>query len=113
MDVLLSIVLLVFGILQVILFFKIWGMTNNVCKTKELMENYSQNNTSNSSKEVIEEIVEECDNIEVNDFVMEIKTQKEFKVKQIIGENKFECIERYGCVIYTFNKDEIKLISKQ
>ena len=43
----------------------------------------------------------------------EIKTQKEFKVKQIIGENKFECIERYGCVIYTFNKDEIKLISKQ
>ena len=109
MDVLLSIVLLVFGILQVILFFKIWGMTNNVCKIRELMENYSQNNTNNSSKEV----VEECDNIEVNDFVMEIKSQKEFKVKQIIGENKFECIERYGCVIYTFKKDEIKLIGKQ
>ena len=109
MDVLLSIVLLVFGILQVILFFKIWGMTNNVCKIRELMENYTQNNTNNSSKEV----VEECDNIEVNDFVMEIKTQKEFKVKQIIGENKFECIERYGCVIYTFKKDEIKLIGKQ
>ena len=107
MDVLLSIV--VFGILQVILFFKIWGMTNNVCKIRELMENYSQNNTNNSSKDV----VEECDNIEVNDFVMEIKTKKEFKVKQIIGENKFECIERYGCVIYTFKKDEIKLIGKQ
>ena len=109
MDVLLSIVLLVFGILQVILFFKIWGMTNNVCKIRELMENSFQNNTNNSSKEV----VEKCDNIEVNDFVMEIKTQKEFKVKQIIGENKFECIERYGCVIYTFKKDEIKLLSKQ
>ena len=26
----LSIVMLVFGILQIILFFKIWGMTNNV-----------------------------------------------------------------------------------
>ncbi len=109
MDVLLSFVLLVFGILQIILFFKIWGMTNNVCKIRELMENYSQNNTNNSSKEV----VGECDSIEVNDFVMEIKTQKEFKVKQIIGENKFECIERYGCVIYTFEKDEIKLIGKQ
>ncbi|MBO7193291.1 MAG: hypothetical protein J6V47_03305 [Bacteroidaceae bacterium] len=109
MDVLLSIVLLVFGILQVILFFKIWGMTNNVCKIRELMENSSQSNTNKSSKEV----VEECDNIEVNDFVMEIKTQKEFKVKQIIGGDKFECIERYGCVIYTFKKDEIKLISKQ
>ncbi|MBR5493923.1 MAG: hypothetical protein IKV77_12475 [Alistipes sp.] len=109
MDVLLSIVLLVFGILQVILFFKIWGMTNDVCKIRELLENFSKSNTNNSSKE----FVEECATIEVDDFVMEIKTQKEFKVKQIIGENKFECIERYGCVIYTFNKDEIKLISKQ
>ena len=32
MDVLLSIVLLVFGILQVILFFKIWGMTNDIAE---------------------------------------------------------------------------------
>ena len=42
MDVLLSIVLLVFGILQVILFFKIWGMTNDVCKIRELLENFSK-----------------------------------------------------------------------
>ena len=34
MDVLLSIVLLVFGILQVILFFKIWGMTNDIAEMK-------------------------------------------------------------------------------
>ena len=31
----LSIVLLVFGVLQIILFFKVWGMTNNVQKIKE------------------------------------------------------------------------------
>lgn len=31
----LSIVLIVFGVLQIILFFKMWGMTNNVKKIKE------------------------------------------------------------------------------
>lgn len=34
----LSIVLLVFGVLQIILFFKLWGMTNDVKKIKERLE---------------------------------------------------------------------------
>ena len=34
----LSIVLLVFGVLQIILFFKLWGMTNDVKKINEKME---------------------------------------------------------------------------
>lgn len=32
MESLLSIILIVFGVLQIILFFKVWGMTNNVKK---------------------------------------------------------------------------------
>lgn len=34
----LSIVMLVFGILQIILFFKLWGMTNNVSYVRKLTE---------------------------------------------------------------------------
>ena len=34
----LSIVLLVFGVLQIILFFKLWGMTNDVKKIYEKMD---------------------------------------------------------------------------
>lgn len=34
----LSIVMLVFGILQIILFFKLWGMTNNVLSVKKWTE---------------------------------------------------------------------------
>lgn len=34
METFMTIVFLVFGILQIILFFKIWGMTNNVKKIK-------------------------------------------------------------------------------
>lgn len=35
MTELLSIVLLIFGVLQIILFFKVWSMTNDVKKLKE------------------------------------------------------------------------------
>lgn len=38
MDVLLSFVLVVFGILQVILFFKLWGMTNDVADIKKHLQ---------------------------------------------------------------------------
>ena len=34
----LSIILIVFGILQIILFFKVWGMTNDVKKIKEIAQ---------------------------------------------------------------------------
>lgn len=34
MDTLLAIIIVVFGILQLILFFKIWGMTNDIREIK-------------------------------------------------------------------------------
>lgn len=34
----LSIVMLVFGILQIILFFKIWGMTNDISRIRSIIE---------------------------------------------------------------------------
>ena len=40
METFMTIVFLVFGILQIILFFKIWGMTNNVKKIKEAFLEY-------------------------------------------------------------------------
>lgn len=35
MNTLVSIIIIVFGILQIILFFKVWGMTNDVKKIKD------------------------------------------------------------------------------
>ncbi len=42
----LSIVLLIFGVLQIILFFKVWGMTNDVKKMKERLEKDQSNEDS-------------------------------------------------------------------
>lgn len=44
-----SVVIIVFGVLQIILFFKVWGMTNDVRKIK--------NNTINSFNEAHKQII--------------------------------------------------------
>lgn len=41
----LSIVMLIFGILQIILFFKIWGMTNDISKIRSIIEKEIQQKT--------------------------------------------------------------------
>ena len=38
--VILGILFFIFGLLQIILFFKVWGMTNNVSEMKNMMEQF-------------------------------------------------------------------------
>ncbi len=40
MEAFVSVIIIVFGILQIILFFKLWGMTNDVSKLKEYFSNF-------------------------------------------------------------------------
>ena len=40
MEALISLIIIVFGILQIILFFKLWIMTNDVSKLKEYFSNF-------------------------------------------------------------------------
>ena len=47
-----GIVLIVFGVLQIILFFKIWGMTNDIRELKSFL-NW---NLQNSLKDIIKEL---------------------------------------------------------
>ena len=50
-TLLVSIILIVFGVLQIILFFKLWGMTNNVVKISKQIEGLGDkvSNTDKSS----------------------------------------------------------------
>ena len=50
-QLLISIIFIVFGILQIILFFKMWGMTNNVSRITRLLESKElPNNTLNNAE---------------------------------------------------------------
>lgn len=48
---LVSIIIIVFGILQIMLFFKLWGMTNDISEIKDVMKLFLKNNIQNKTKE--------------------------------------------------------------
>lgn len=53
-----SIIFIVFGILQIILFFKMWGMTNNVSIITRLLESKElPNNTLNNAENKTDDIL--------------------------------------------------------
>lgn len=112
-----SIIIIVFGILQIILFFKLWGMTNNVNEMKNMMESYLRKDLQQKDNldESIPNII--TDNIEFDeeDFPSNTKFNKEdiviykpentklivigyispniFKCKTIDGTNKTYCFQ--------------------
>lgn len=110
----LTIILLVFGVLQIILFFKIWGMTNDVKRLTNKFCN-NDNNLSNTN-----DLIETpCDGIpdnipdggveiSVGDKVIRRKDGKEMIVDRII-------CGKYGCAdpntrifIAGYTRDEIR-----
>lgn len=103
MEVLTGIILLVFGILQIVLFFKIWGMTNDVRDLKERYFNLNplkQKNISFANDTPFKE----------NDLVVNLKNGKQMRVKEITQEGKYSCYTNNG-VIYEgdFTVEEIQL----
>lgn len=101
MELITSIILIVFAILQIILFFKIWGMTNDISTIKEKYL---------SEQPVKKEIgmVESSDILSVGDYVVD-KSGKEMQIKEI-GNGKYSCYTNRG-LFYEgdFDKSEISL----
>ena len=86
METILTLVIFVFGVLQIILFFKIWGMTNDV-KTityyLELMQNKQRNTMADMR---LNEVVEECNiaGFEVGDLVVDKNLLQLVLLKQLL-----------------------------
>lgn len=104
-----SIVIIVFGILQIILFFKLWGMTNDVKKLVNYFCNEpikSTNRQITSSNPEIE-YDKNLDNIKANDHVIRISDGKEMVVDSI-ENGKFFCIANSLEGYKWYSKNEIK-----
>lgn len=93
-----SIILIIFGVLQIILFFKIWGMTNDVKRLTNKFCN-SENRSSNiddSNRTPCENIPDNTpDNgveISIGDTVIRRKDSKEMIVDRIVC-GKYGCVE--------------------
>lgn len=86
MSELISIILAAFGILQIILFFKLWGMTNDVKEMKNMMRSYS-----NKMKTPIENTERKNGILEKDALVVDLKTEKQMKISELLANGKYKC----------------------
>ena len=95
-----SIIIIVFGILQIILFFKVWGMTNNVSEMKNMMELFLRKDFQAKDGKISQNTKFESD-IKIEDLVVELKNEE------------FECTIPGGISpVGIFNRNEIELFEK-
>lgn len=110
----LTIVLLIFGVLQIILFFKVWGMTNDV---KKLTNKFCNNDDTSPCADFPTEISKNNapDNtpdggveISVGDKVIRRKDGKEMMVDRIVC-GKYGCADlKTNTFIAGYNRNEIR-----
>ena len=102
MEILLSIILLVFGILQLILFFKIWGMTNDIaemnarfkaiCPTEEEKKINALIEKQNSTNETNTEAINNTKMLNIGDNVIYEPMNRKMIIKEITKEGLLVCI---------------------
>lgn len=94
----LFIVILIFGVLQIILFFKVWGMTNDVAAIRRHMEG-----NETGAAEPAETIT---DAIAVGAIVVRKSTGEQLKVTAVDENGKFVCAKA-GIEIGSFDASEL------
>jgi hypothetical protein len=100
MELLVLIIAFIFGILNLILFFKIWGMTDDVRVIKRYLLSRGENET-NYQPESTSQDVQDCQEAEqdgkfrVGDLVVNIKTGKQMRVKRIF-DGRYACCSQGG-----------------
>ena len=100
-----GIVMLVFGILQIVLFFKLWGMTNDVGQIKGLLSNLStQKATAAMSSHDLEQTSPEQKTEQkvvgkwpVGTLVVHTATWQQMRIKEITPVHKYVCTQ--GCLM--------------
>ena len=96
-----GIVMLVFGILQIVLFFKLWGMTNDVGQIKGLLSNLSTPKaTAAMSSHDLEQTSPEQKTEQkvvgkwpVGTLVVHTATWQQMRIKEITPDHKYVCTQ--------------------
>ncbi len=83
--------LLIVAVLNVILFFKIWGMANDVNKILKIMQKYDMKETDNRMQNNLSD-----GNFNIEDLVVRKSDQKQMRIKEI-NNWKYHCFS-YGNV---------------
>ena len=109
MEIIIGITLLATAILNIILFFKVWIMTNDTEKIREFLEiivsikeHDYKNKTTKNNKDI------DKNDIELYSWVIEIKSRKEFQVIEILDKNTYLCVNEKNQNGVKFKRFEIE-----
>lgn len=83
-----SIVIIIFAVLQIILFFKLWGMTNDVKKIKQALPNASTN-ISPAKMEFIIGNTDKAQEMAIREFIVDIYSIYKKALKGYITEKEY------------------------
>lgn len=101
METVLAIIFIIFGILQIILFFKIWGMTSDVREIRNRYLTESRNNNKNDSAR---------HSIQIGSTVRDAKNNQEMIIKSFDPDTqKYSCYSQDGLFINSFSAKELIL----
>ncbi len=96
-----TVFMLLFGILQVILLFKLWGMTNDI---REIRDKYLNSNI----QQYVEPQNKSNLKYELNELVVDLKTGRQMRIKEY-KDNKYSCYINSGATfVGDFDESEIK-----
>lgn len=94
-----SIIIIVFGILQIILFFKLWGMTNDIKEIKNKYIGKAPELTISPSPKIA---------FNIGDIVTYTKTGDKFKIDKIASEDTYNCSSEDGSIHYVLNGGDLR-----
>lgn len=94
----------VWGILSIILFFKVWGMCNDVAKLTNYIMNKDKEMPNNDiyQEEPNEEGISELNGFKVGDLVVLKSTGKQMRVTSIQPNGTYECRTNGGANLEGF-----------
>lgn len=100
MEILVTIIIVVFGVLQIILFFKLWGMTDDIraIKNKYLYRDNdrtenstTQRNTSSSTEDKENTTSTSTAIININSLVVRLSDGNKMRVTNLTEDGAYEC----------------------
>lgn len=108
MELIATLLLIVFGILQIILFFKLWGMTNDVAQIKEYIARMDKrvSNKLKSGKAQGEQKDDSMPDWVIGSRVVRIATEEQMKIISLNSNGSFVCTKD-GIVAGSYRRDEL------
>lgn len=109
MGILTTLIISIFGMLQIILFFKLWGMTNDVRKLTEQFCNHDTSESQARKKQCTFDYDKRLDTLKNGDHVIRVSDGKKMLVSKIEGENII-CSVSLLSGVEAYRKDQLKFI---